>query len=75
MTEPMPETPCTKPHVDTASFVREGDDLIVTLDGEEFVLPGGSVNVCVEDDGKVRVYLHAEFYASAADVLSENTGS
>lgn len=66
---------CHKPEVQTASFQKEGDNLVVTLDGEEFELPGGSVNACVEDDGKVRVYLHAEFSSAAVDLLGEETGS
>lgn len=65
---------CDIPWVDTASFVQDGDNLYVTLDGEEIVLPGGNASA-VLDNGEIKVHLYAEFRAGAVDVVAEHTGS
>lgn len=65
---------CELPWVDTASFVQEDGSLIATIDGEEVILPGGSVNVQLED-GKAKVHVYAVFKAGAVDVVAEHTGS
>lgn len=67
-----------RPFVSTASFQKEGKNLIATLDGEEIVIPGAYVSIGMddrEDGGRIRVHLHASFYADAVDVIAEETGS
>lgn len=79
MNDQMPEVPgddCgKKPWVATASFQREGDNMVATLDGEELVIPGGNVSVNSDEDGKVAVHLYASFKAGAVDILAEEHGS
>jgi hypothetical protein len=77
MEAPIPENhdgKCKVPWVDTASFVREGKNLLVIIDGEEITLPGGRVDVCLEGD-KAKVHLYTTFEAGAVDVISAETGS
>lgn len=63
------------PHVMTASFQPEGENLIVGLDGKELAIPGGIVNSSIDEDGKIKVHLYANFRADAVDLISEDTGS
>jgi len=65
--------PC--PWVSTASFAREGDSLIMTLDGEETTLPGGYASTSLSPGGKVKVHVWGEFEAGAVDMLATEDGS
>lgn len=63
--------------VDTVSLQRTGNNLLVVVDGEEFVLPGGKSSVMVDDHGRARVDVFATFRASDIDITSSDaeTGS
>lgn len=63
--------------VDTLSLQRTGESLLIVVDGEEVVLPGGKASVMVDDHGRARVDVFATFRAGDVDITSaeSETGS
>lgn len=60
------------PTYDNVVLRKEGNTLVIDVDGQVSSLPGGSVNAYFADDGRVVVSIYAYLYAHQVNLVGDD---